>query len=52
MTIGTDSALHRIFEAVDAINTTASRYDELLKPYNLLLAKIYVCMIIKAFNYV
>ena len=26
MTIGTDSALHRIIEAVDAISTTASRY--------------------------
>ena len=26
MTIGADSALHRIFEAVDAITTTASRY--------------------------
>ena len=26
MTIGTDSALHRIIEAVDAIVTTASRY--------------------------
>ena len=25
MTIGTDSALHRIFEAVDAIETTAAR---------------------------
>ena len=25
MTIGADSALHRIFEAVDAIVTTASR---------------------------
>lgn len=27
MTIGADSALHRIFEAVDAITTTASRYE-------------------------
>lgn len=27
MTIGTDSALHRIIEAVDAIATTASRWD-------------------------
>lgn len=26
MTIGTDSALHRIIEAIDAIVTTASRY--------------------------
>lgn len=26
MTIGADTALHRIFEAVDAIMTTASRY--------------------------
>lgn len=26
MTIGTDSALHRIVEAVDAITTTAQRY--------------------------
>ena len=26
MTIGTDSALHRIMEAIDAIATTASRY--------------------------
>lgn len=26
MTIGTDSALHRIIECVDAISTTASRY--------------------------
>ena len=27
MTIGTDSALHRIIEAIDAIVTTASRLD-------------------------
>ncbi|PFX14689.1 6-phosphofructokinase, muscle type [Stylophora pistillata] len=27
MTIGADSALHRIFEAVDAITTTASRHE-------------------------
>ena len=26
MTIGTDSALHRIIEAIDAIVTTASRF--------------------------
>lgn len=26
MTIGTDTALHRIMEAVDTISTTASRY--------------------------
>ena len=26
MTIGTDSALHRIIEAVDAISTTATRW--------------------------
>lgn len=26
MTIGTDSALHRIIEIVDAITTTAQRY--------------------------
>lgn len=29
MTIGTDSALHRIIEVVDAIMTTAQRYFEL-----------------------
>ena len=27
MTIGADTALHRIFEAVDAITTTASRLE-------------------------
>ena len=27
MTIGTDSALHRILEAIDAIVTTASRFE-------------------------
>ncbi len=27
MTIGTDSALHRIIEAIDAIVTTASRFE-------------------------
>ncbi|MGH0181929.1 UNVERIFIED_CONTAM: hypothetical protein FKN15_008028 [Acipenser sinensis] len=27
MTIGTDSALHRIMEVVDAITTTAQRYQ-------------------------
>lgn len=30
MTIGADTALHRIFEAVDAIMTTASRCVQLL----------------------
>lgn len=29
MTIGTDSALHRIIEVVDAIMTTAQRYGKL-----------------------
>lgn len=29
MTIGTDSALHRIIEIVDAITTTAQRYGRL-----------------------
>lgn len=31
MTIGTDSALHRILEAIDAIVTTASRYAVCVK---------------------
>lgn len=30
MTIGTDSALHRIIEVVDAITTTAQRSDSLM----------------------
>jgi len=31
MTIGTDSALHRIIEAIDAIVTTASRFENNFK---------------------
>jgi 6-phosphofructokinase 1 len=31
MTIGTDSALHRIIEAIDAIVTTASRFEKSMK---------------------
>ena len=34
MTIGTDSALHRIIEAIDAIVTTASRFAKPLISYN------------------
>ena len=30
MTIGADTALHRIFEAVDAIMTTASRLEQVI----------------------
>lgn len=37
MTIGTDSALHRIIEVVDAITTTAQRSDITVVLY------IYVC---------
>lgn len=36
MTIGTDSALHRIIEIVDAITTTAQRYAS---------THIYICII-------
>ena len=35
MTIGTDSALHRIIEAVDAISTTASRYAQVLTTFRM-----------------
>lgn len=36
MTIGADTALHRIFEAVDAITTTASRLEEIINTGNFL----------------
>lgn len=33
MTIGADSALHRIIEAIDNINTTASRWTSVVTAY-------------------